>query len=467
MIVETPFRPEEFDALLDLPPERGVFRVHAYSAPRNAEAWIVTGVDPRVRIRVRGDRARVERRGRPDLAGRLHPLALVDAAAALLPRRRPVADLPFPGGAIGFLGYGLRTHLEDVPATRPEDTPFPDLYWAVPDLFWTWPRGGRTVFAVAWVAPGVPRKVVIRRLRDRASIPTAGAENSASGVRGRLRARSNFTRRRYLATVERVREYIRAGDIYQANLTQRFRVSPTRPPGEVFRALSSFNPAPFAAFLALREGVVLSVSPERFLRLDGRQAMTEPIKGTRPRGTDPRTDRVLAQALRASAKDRAELAIIVDLERNDLGRVCRAGSVRVAEACRLESHPTVHHLVATVCGELRRGARLSEVLAATFPGGSVTGAPKIRAMEILDELEPTARGVYTGALGTIGCDGRVDLSLCIRVLLATKDSIVFPVGGGVVIDSDPAAEYAETLAKAAAQARAVGARPPGDAGRAT
>jgi para-aminobenzoate synthetase component I len=268
----------------------------------------------------------------------------------------------------------------------------------------------------------------------------------------RLGLRSTFTHRGYLDAVARVREYIVAGDIFQANLSQRFQAPLAQSPFDLYGKLRQRNPAPFAAYLDFGEVVVLSASPERFLLLEenGRQVETRPIKGTRPRGLGPMHDAALGRALAESEKDRAENVMIVDLLRNDLSRVCRPGTVRVPELFALEQHPTVHHLVSTVVGELEPGADAVALLRATFPGGSITGAPKVRAMEIIAELEPTRRGIYCGSVGYLSTSGAMDTSIVIRTYVALEGQVYFQAGGGIVADSDPELEYRETLDKARA-----------------
>jgi para-aminobenzoate synthetase component 1 len=265
----------------------------------------------------------------------------------------------------------------------------------------------------------------------------------------RIALRSSFTHQAYLQAVERVREYIIAGDIFQANLSQRFEAPLTEPAWALYRRLRVRNPAPFAAFLDLPGAAVLSASPERFLRVDAAgRVETRPIKGTRPRGVGPEHDAALGQALTESPKDRAENLMIVDLMRNDLSRVCAPGSVRVAELFALEQYATVHHLVSTVIGQLAPGADALDLLRAAFPGGSITGAPKLRAMEIIAELESSRRGVYCGAIGYWSVTGELDTSIAIRTAVARAGRIYFNAGGGVVADSVPAEEYQETLDKA-------------------
>jgi para-aminobenzoate synthetase component 1 len=262
---------------------------------------------------------------------------------------------------------------------------------------------------------------------------------------------SSFTPESYRAAVERVREYIVAGDIFQANLSQRFEAPLAESAWSLYSRLRRRNPAPFAAFLDFPEVVVVSASPERFLRVDRQgHVETRPIKGTRPRGIGPEHDAALGQALAESAKDRAENLMIVDLMRNDLSRVCAPGTVRVSELFSLEHYATVHHLVSTVVGELAPGADALDLLRAAFPGGSITGAPKLRAMEVIAELEPSRRGVYCGTIGYVSVTGEIDTSIAIRTAVVQDGRVYFSAGGGIVADSDPGQEYLETIDKARA-----------------
>ena len=276
----------------------------------------------------------------------------------------------------------------------------------------------------------------------------------------------NFTRDAYCRAVARTIAYVAAGDIFQANLSQRFTAPLDVAPAELYLRLRRANPAPFAAYLASApagathgpdDWAVLSSSPERFLRVVDRRVATRPIKGTRPlRGGDEAFNARSRAELVASAKDAAELAMIIDLERNDLGRVCSFGSVRVTEPRTVEAYASVFHTVAQVEGRLHDGCDLVDLLKATFPGGSITGAPKVRAMEIIDDLEPTCRSVYTGAVGAIGFDASMDLNIAIRTLLVDGPRVHLQVGGGIVADSTPEAEYDETLAKARSMLEALG-----------
>lgn len=266
---------------------------------------------------------------------------------------------------------------------------------------------------------------------------------------------SNFTRDAYLQAVERVIEYIRAGDIFQANLTQRLLFPSTQDAVSLYERLCSVNPAPFAGLMQWDDWAVISASPERFLRMDGHEVETRPIKGTRRRKKGPEADLFTRDELRESEKDQAENIMIVDLLRNDLSRVCEAGSIRVPQLCGVESYETVQHLVSEVRGRLRADQTVWDLFRATCPGGSISGAPKVRAMEIIAELEPTVRGPYCGSLFYCGANGQADSNLLIRTFVQRDGWLQCGVGGGIVAQSNPAAEYEETLVKAAGMIRAL------------
>jgi para-aminobenzoate synthetase component 1 len=280
-------------------------------------------------------------------------------------------------------------------------------------------------------------------------------ETTARPVPGADHVVSNFSRGEYLQAVERVIEYIRAGDIFQANLSQRLWAQARCSPRELYGRLRECNPAPFAGYFAHDDWAVLSSSPERFLRVEDGLVETRPIKGTRQRRPVPEADLFTRDELRESEKDRAENVMIVDLLRNDLSRVCRPGSIRVPKLCAVETYETVQHLVSEVRGELRAGRDYWDLLAAAFPGGSITGAPKVRAMEVITALERVARGPYCGSLFYCGFDGRADSSILIRTFVQRDGWVQCSVGGGIVAQSDPEAEYAETLHKAAGMLRAL------------
>lgn len=375
-------------------------------------------------------------------------------------------DLPMPflGGAVGFFSYDLGRMVETIPASTRNDLHVPDMYLGFYGVFLAIDHVDNRAYLVATGLPSTGEegqrqaRADLARLRERLAAPRQALADP--WVENNIAAddiKTFFTRQTYGQSILRIKDYIAAGDIYQANMTQRFDAPLAMPPYQLYRRLRQVNPAPFAAYLDCGDGLaVLSSSPERFLRVAGNIVEARPIKGTRPRGKTPEEDRANREELLASEKDRAELMMIVDLERNDLGRVCAYGSVQVPELFVLEQYATVFHLVSTVRGELAQGRDIVDLLRATFPGGSITGAPKIRAMEIIEELEPVRRGIYTGALGYIGFDGRADLNIVIRTFVRQDDMVYLQVGGGIVADSDPMLEYEETLHKAKALLRSLG-----------
>ena len=363
---------------------------------------------------------------------------------------------PFQGGAAGYFGYELGTLLERVPRAGIDDMGVPDAAIGLYDLVLAFDLETQCAFLIS---TGVPAEGVGRdmRARQRAALlleklDRAPIEMVAGHGGDAVHWRSNFSPEAYRAAVARVIDYIYAGDIFQANLTQRFlgKLDVGNNPTNLYMALRRRNPAPFAACLKAGNTTVLSTSPERFLALSGDKVETRPIKGTRRRAMDEGADAAIREELLASEKDRAENIMIVDLLRNDLSRVCRPGSVKVEESCALKSYETVHHLVSTVTGRLEAGRDAVDLLKAAFPGGSITGAPKIRAMEIIAELEPVVRGPYCGAIGYIGFDGAMDTNIVIRTMVLKDGKVAVQAGGGIVADSDPAAEYQESLDKAAA-----------------
>jgi para-aminobenzoate synthetase component 1 len=380
---------------------------------------------------------------------------------------------PFQGGAAGLFGYDLCHHLERLPRPAMDEFEVPDLAVGLYD----WVLAFDHLEERAWlISTGFPEAEPARRQRRArrradgvkrwlSAAPAGSTGRHVANVPHRLARKwpiadcggvtSNFSREGYLEAVRRVIEYIHAGDCFQVNLAQRLLTPAEEPPLELYLRLRARNPAPFAGYFELGDFSIVSASPERFLRVEKGEVETRPIKGTRPRGTTPAEDQARIQELLHSGKDRAENIMIVDLLRNDLGRVCRYGSIRVAAVCRLESYRFVHHLVSEVRGRLRQGLGPIDLLRAAFPGGSITGAPKIRAMEIIAELEPTARGPYCGSLGYLGFDGSMDSNLLIRTLTVGRGWVQFPVGGGIVADSVPENEYEETWHKAEGLLRAL------------
>ncbi len=354
---------------------------------------------------------------------------------------------PFLGGGIGYLSYELGRLIERLPGFAVDDLSLPDMSLAFFDQVVAHDHvTGETWLATSTIGGEGP-DAGDRWERAKAMLEAPPPSYDHVEAPQDIDFECGFTRPGYLEAVRRVKEYILAGDIYQANISQRFSAPVSEHPWMLYRRLRRLNAAPFSAYLNFGPVQVCSSSPERFVRIDGERVETRPIKGTRHRGRDAEEDRRLAEELLASPKDRAELSMIVDLERNDMGRVCSYGSVCVEEHAVIESYATVHHLVSTVAGTLHPGRDVVDLLRASFPGGSITGAPKIRSMEIIDELEPTARGVYTGCIGYLGFDGRADLNIAIRTMLVKERRAYFQVGGGIVADSVPEDEYQETLDK--------------------
>jgi aminodeoxychorismate synthase component I len=390
------------------------------------------------------------------------PVAAWQARVDALPRLAAGdGDLPFCGGWVGHISYECNCGTDRVWRAAGSARLLPDLRFGLYDAIALFDHA-----AGQWLAAGIDwsgdRSIDRPALRDRMQRVQAFVSDcrppDAIVVDDACCAVpvANMSHDDYLANVRRIQEYIAAGDVYQVNLTQRFAARTSVSPVALYRRLCRVNPAPRAALLAWPDYAVLSASPELFLDLRDRQVVTRPIKGTRPRIGDPVVDASRQAELARSEKDRAELTMIVDLLRNDLGRVCRFGSVRVVDAGAMESHPTVYHRVATVTGELADGRSWLDLLRATFPGGSITGAPKIRAMEIIDELEPTPRDVYCGSIGWVGLDGSLSLNIAIRTMVMRDADVFLYAGGGIVADSNPQDEYDESLAKAAGMMRALG-----------
>lgn len=375
---------------------------------------------------------------------------------------------PFQGGVAGYFSYDLNRVFEVVPETRFNEFCLPLLSFGIYDWVAAWDH----VSGKGWlIASGFPEVDPDKRLaRANARIeevlamldrdPVAGPADQG----GRIvtpdelapcfacpefpGVMSNFAKEDYLDAVRQSVEYIHAGDIFQVNLSQRLIMEARSTAAELYGKLRQKNPAPFAGYYDFGSGQIVSASPERFISVHDRRIETRPIKGTRRRSGRPALDMYWADQLVRSEKDRAENIMIVDLLRNDLSRICTADSVDVTRLCGLETYQTVQHLVSTIEGKLRDDVGVREILAATFPGGSITGAPKIRAMEIIAELEPTARGPYCGSLGYVGFDGSIDWNILIRTIVASGGWWQFPVGGGIVADSDPLQEYEETWHKA-------------------
>jgi para-aminobenzoate synthetase component 1 len=354
--------------------------------------------------------------------------------------------LPLCSGLLGYLAYDLKDCLEQLPRTSVDDLELPLMYLVAPSILVVHDRvtQAATLLALRFQGDHAVFRRSVARFKDALAAPAAAREAAphSSG-----KCASVFSRAEYLSAVEAIRRYIVEGDVYQVNMSQRFQAQFAGDPFDAFATMYAANPAPFFAYIHAGDHQIVSTSPERFIELRNGSVETRPIKGTRPRGKTPDEDEALRRELQESRKEDAELSMIVDLLRNDIGKVCRAGSVRVVEHKRLEAYQNVYHQVSIVKGELDPGMDAVDLLRATFPGGSITGCPKIRAMEIIDELEPVRRHIYTGSIGYIGFDGTMDLSIAIRTATFTEGKVLFSVGGGIVFDSDPASEFEETLHK--------------------
>jgi len=354
-------------------------------------------------------------------------------------------DYPFPfcGGLVGYISYDMGKNIVELKVKCHDDLQMYDQYWGWYDAIVVADHHNNQNWVVSHDdrnAKQLEEKIyqVMKNTTIKKDIPIWMGEIS-----------SNFTHHEYLDAIGQVKEYLRTGDIYQANLSQRFSFDFRGSSQDLYEIMRRINPAPFGAYLHFNEFDVLSMSPERFIKIRGGNIETRPIKGTRARGKNEEEDNLLDKELQQSEKDRAELLMIVDLERNDLGRICQTGSIRVEDLFKITRYSSVLHMDARVHGILKQGIGIDEVLRCTFPGGSITGAPKIKAMNIIEELEPTARGVYTGSIGYIDSQGNCDLNIAIRTVVVKNNRAYYQAGGGVVSDSDPELEYEETLAKTA------------------
>jgi len=389
------------------------------------------------------------------------PFAKLAAWFRSLPGLAPVAETPFPAGLAGYISYEARHYFERLPDNAIRDQPQPFFRFFLTPSVLTFNHVTRRIVVTR---TGIPAKKggepltnneileIIDGLKEHDGVPENRTGKSASPVVPLPEPLMSKTR--YVECIKRIKHLIKEGDVYEVNFTHRFQGAPPDDPIRLFYRLSEGNPSPFAAFIDFGDTSIISSSPERFLRLDSGHAQAMPIKGTRPRGYSDKLDSRFARELAESEKDRAENLMAVDILRNDLGKVCRFGTVATPDLFRVEKHPTVFHLVSVVEGTLAEGNDIFDLVAAAFPGGSMTGAPKIRVMEVIDELEPVTREIYSGTLGYISLTGDADLNIVIRSMIITKSLLTFHVGGGIVDDSDPDMEYEETLHKAAALLKA-------------
>ncbi len=359
-------------------------------------------------------------------------------------------NLPFISGAIGYFSYDLGRQIEKLPENTVEDVSIPDAYFNFYDNIIIYDNLNENLFITALgILNG--QEESINFIEEKIKLGAKREKLNLSNLSYNIETfKSNFKEDEYLNTVSTVKEYIKNGDIYITNLTQRYSKEIKEKPFNIYEKLRSINPAPFAAYMALEDFNILSSSPERFLKIENRVMETRPIKGTRPRGKNISEDERYKTELLQSEKDKSELLMIVDLERNDLSKVCKPNTVKVTELFKLEEYSTVFHLVSTVIGEIKDEYSTIDCIKACFPGGSITGAPKIRSMEIIDELEKVRRNIYTGAIGYIGLDGNADLNIVIRTALIKDNKAYFGVGGGITYESVEQMEYDETLDKARA-----------------
>lgn len=365
-----------------------------------------------------------------------------------------VQGMPFTSGAVGYFAYDLKDFIENLPDLADDDLGLPDCVIGFYDVVIIRDNLAKKTYVASSGLPETDAAGNSRRKESRlkefknklSARPGSDKRHIFHAAPSALR--SNFLKTEYAEAIRTAKAYIKKGDIYQVNLSQRFEAKIDVEPAELYLKLRETSPAPFSAYLGFKDVAVLSSSPERFLLKKGDYVETRPIKGTRPRGEDASSDALLGKELSESPKDMAEHIMIVDLERNDLGRVCEYGSVHVSESFVLEKYANVFHLVSTVAGRLKKDIDPIDCLLAAFPGGSITGAPKVRSMEIIEELEPVKRSIYTGAIGYISFDGNMDTSIVIRTFLVKGDRVYFQVGGGIVADSDAEKEYEETIDKA-------------------
>jgi len=462
--IQTAHTPESLVAGLRSAAAPGIVLLRSALFESNSARYSLVTADPFLTFRSSGSACEIiHRQSTPAIRRQFgNPWHLLEALMARYELLEDV-DLPFPlGGGFGYWGYELKNFTEPkLPRRAVNDLELPDCHVGFYDSLVVFDHhlGKTFVVATGLKADGSRTETQAsvqlanwQSLLANPLLPANRAVEKTSSPRPTLEPSpaiaSNLSRAEFIAAVERAQRYIRSGDIYQVNLSRRLTVRASDSSWDLFQNLSAVSPAPFAAYLEAGEITVASSSPEQFLRLSGSQIVSRPIKGTRPRAHDPTRDAQLAYELQTSPKELAELVMITDLLRNDLGRICEYGSVQVPELARLEKFAQVQHLVSTVEGRLRPGITHFAALASCFPGGSITGAPKFRAMEIIDELEPIARGPYCGAIGYLGFNRESQLSIAIRTAVCAAGNLHFNVGAGIVADSDPAAEYEETQAKA-------------------
>jgi len=380
-------------------------------------------------------------------------------------KEKNMAEIPFAGGAVGYFGYDLAGFLETLPAISTDDLNLPDSYFMFVNagiIYDQWSKK-KYIFSIdlSFQYPEWSEKtasdfvaVIEKKVRDKEKNKCSEKDLLNSDIRGRVT--NVVSKRKYIDMIEKAKEYIRIGDVYEVNLSHRMEIESGIEPWQIYRRINSVNPTPFAAYLQFGDLKIISASPERFLKIEDSKLESRPIKGTRRRGETPQEDENLKNDLISSEKEKAENLMIVDLVRNDFGRVCRFGTVGVKELMAVEAYSGVFQMVSTIEGEISEDKDMFDCIKACFPGGSMTGAPKIRAMEIIEELETVKRGIYSGSLGYLSFSGEADLNIIIRTLIAAKEKLYLQVGGAIVADSEPEKEYEETWQKAMPVLEAVG-----------
>ena len=365
--------------------------------------------------------------------------------------------LPFIAGGMGYFGYELKNLLEKLPSTTKNDLKIPDLYFVFYNSILICDKLKRKMYLSCVDLKSNNKKIIEKRVRKlKNKINRIKINHDIKKINKKNhKIRINITKQEYVDAIKKIKEYIKRGHIYQANFSQRFESDWNYNPYELFMRINKINPVPFSAYLNFEDFKIISSSPERFFKANNQDIETRPIKGTRPRGKNKEEDKCFKKELLKSKKDQAELYMIIDLERNDLSKICIPGSVIVKERKRLESYSSVHHTVGIIKGKLRKDTSLIACVRAMFPGGSITGCPKIRCMEILDELEKNNRNIYTGSIGYLSFHNTMDLNIVIRTFAYKNKKIYFQVGGGIVIDSKPEEEYQETLDKAKALIKSI------------
>lgn len=444
------------------------FLLESIKGSKKTGRYSFVGTDPYLIFKSKGNLIEIEKNG-------LRSIRFGDPLSALkgilqdlyLPRREGLP--PFFGGAAGFFSYDLAHFFETLPKRSIDDLNVPDIFLIFSDTVIVFDHFDDTVMIIFSPQKEKLHKQERRRYLREAieKIETiekllclAKGDIQLSRTEGRRRQPivpiSNLTKAEYMEMVRRCKGYISAGDIFQANLSQRFSIDIEGvDPIEIYRVLRKINPSPFAAYLVMDDIRIISSSPERLIRLEGRRVETRPIAGTRPRGQDAAEDLQLKEELIRDEKERAEHIMLIDLERNDIGRVCKYGSVMVDELMAIEYYSHVIHIVSNIVGELQDSKDYLDLIRAVFPGGTITGVPKVRCMEIIDELEPVVRGPYTGSIGYISLAGDMDLNIIIRSFIIKKDRAYLQIGAGIVADSDPEREYYETIQKSKALIKTV------------